>query len=195
MADHVSRDEVLSWPVQDYSELRSSLRTGDLLFCAGDYLASKMIQQVTRSPWSHVGIVVWARNIQRLLFLESVESVGVRLAPLSKYVLDYAHGKPYDGQLALARSASVTEENAIPMFQFGCDQLTMPYNTLEIAAILARVVFRIGKKPGKGGFICSELVAASFARAGIVIPSEKGGYVTPEDVWRDSTITKLARIR
>ena len=50
---------------------------------------------MTDSPWSHVGVVFWLKSIQRVLLLESVESIGVRFAPLSKYLSDYKKGKPY----------------------------------------------------------------------------------------------------
>ena len=86
MAMHLESNEIKELPVLPYSEVRAKLRSGDLLFTSGDYLVSKAIQKVTGSPWSHVGIVFRLDSIDRMLLLESVEDMGVRFAPLFKYL-------------------------------------------------------------------------------------------------------------
>src|SRR4051794_39918589 len=99
MADHLEREEVVAIPVEAYADVRARLRSGDLLFCSGNYLLSRAIRKSTRSPWSHVAVVLAIREIDRVLLLESVEDVGVRLAPVSSYLDDYAGGQPYEGLL------------------------------------------------------------------------------------------------
>ena len=83
MADRIESTGIKALSVVAYKNLRSTLESGDLLFASGDYLVSKAIQKVSDSPWSHVGIIFKLTNLDRMLLLESVEDMGVRLAPLS----------------------------------------------------------------------------------------------------------------
>ena len=83
MAASISVKALKALPVDSYQQRRAKLRSGDLLFASGDYTVSKAIRKMTDSPWSHVGVVFWLKSIQRVLLLESVESIGVRFAPLS----------------------------------------------------------------------------------------------------------------
>jgi hypothetical protein len=75
----------ISTPIH-YADLRNELRTGDLLLCAGTGWFSQMIQAATDSVWSHVAFVVRLEVIDRIMVLESLEPVGVRTVPLSKYL-------------------------------------------------------------------------------------------------------------
>ena len=42
----------------EYDILRPQLRTGDLALCSGDEAFSKLIRWATKSPWSHVALIV-----------------------------------------------------------------------------------------------------------------------------------------
>ena len=78
-----------------YSQLRDRLDTGDLVFFSGKGLVSAGIQWITRSKWSHVGMVVAESRWDLVLLYESttlsnladVDSgtpmQGVQLVPLS----------------------------------------------------------------------------------------------------------------
>lgn len=160
MADHLSASQLAALPVETYATLRPTLRTGDLLFCSGEYTISKLIEKATNSPWSHIGIIYCDQTIQRVLLLESVEDFGVRLAPLSKYLSDYENGNPYAGTLVLARRNPMTDATANAIMQFGVDQLTEPYDNGAIAELVWRIGFGIGRNTGTRGYICSELVEA-----------------------------------
>lgn len=103
MASHMESREIKALDVKPYEELRAGIRSGDLMFVSGDYLVSKTIQHFTDSPWSHVGILLRLGDIDRVLLLESVDDMGVRFAPLSKYLRDYENGQPYGGRIVLAR--------------------------------------------------------------------------------------------
>ena len=109
MAEHWTPEILKQQPKVAYAAMRENLQSGDLFFCSGNYKVSELIQRVTDSPWSHVGIILIARDIDRVLLLESVEDVGVRLVPVSKYLIDYEHGRPYDGPLVFARRTGVDE--------------------------------------------------------------------------------------
>lgn len=187
MSSSLSEAQIQALPVTNVP-----LRTGDLFFCAGTRAGSKVIEDFTRSPWSHCGIVWATTELGRVLFLEAVEHYGVRLTPVSKYLIT-VNGELYDGPVVLARSSAVTPAGAKAMIQFGCDQLTDPYSTREIIRIGARIALGIGRAKLEDGWICSELAAACLRAAGHIVPTEQG-YVTPADLWSDPTVSLLGRV-
>lgn len=194
MATHIEGREIKALPVLPYSDVRAKLKSGDILFTSGDYLISKAIQKMTGSPWSHVGIVFRLDSIDRILLLESVEDMGVRFAPLSKYLNDYEDRKPYKGRAVLARCKDVTSETIVGLSTFGIDELTQPYDKDEIAKIMARITLGIGKKERDREYICSELVYECFARAGKEFAFNPNGFISPEDVWVDEKLSLVGRV-
>lgn len=194
MAPHIPTQDIKKLPVQSYASVRAELASGDLLFTSGDYLISKAIQKMTDSPWSHVGIVFRLDAIDRMLLLESVEDMGVRFAPLSKYLNDYEDGKPYKGRAVLARVKGVNAQVVEAVSKFGIDELTRPYDKDEIAKILARITLGIGKKQKDREYICSELVLECFAHAGKEFAYNRKEFISPEDIWIDEKISLVGRI-
>jgi hypothetical protein len=100
-AGHTAKFDKL--PQEPYDRLRQSIFNGDLLFCGGQYAFSQVIRYFSGgSTVSHVGIVYWWNG--RLMLLESVESDGVRIVPVSQYLRNYENtNRPYRGRLYLAR--------------------------------------------------------------------------------------------
>lgn len=194
MANPIEKKEIKALPVFPYSDLRPNLKSGDLLFASGDYLVSKAIQMVTNSPWSHVGIVFCLDSIDRVLLLESVEDMGVRFAPLSKYLNNYENGKPYKGCIVIARCKDVDSSTVAGLSTFGIDELTQPYDKDEIAKILARVTLGLGKKEKDREYICSELVYECFSQAGKEFKYNTKGFISPDDVWLDQKLSLVGRI-
>ncbi|WP_410683707.1 YiiX/YebB-like N1pC/P60 family cysteine hydrolase [Citrobacter europaeus] len=195
MPNHIDLAQVKAMKVVNYATLRETLKSGDLFFASGDYLVSKAIEKMTDSPWSHVGIVFVLPQIDRVLLLESVEDMGVRLAPLSKYLSDYDDiGKPYKGRVVLARYDVLSKSAVEQVAAFGLNELTRPYDKEEIARILARIALGKGKSKKDREYICSELVYACFNNAGISIAYNPKGFISPEDVWQDSHISLINRI-
>lgn len=194
MAEHLDSKGIKSLPVLSYSDVRSKLKSGDLVFTSGDYLISKAIQKMTDSPWSHVGIVFRLDTIDRVLLLESVEDMGVRFAPLSKYLHDYEDGRPYKGRIVLGRCKDVSSKTVDGLAKFGIDELTRPYDKDEIAKILARITLGIGKKERDREYICSELVYECFSNAGKEFAYNPKGFISPEDVWVDEKLSLVGRV-
>ena len=194
MASHIESAAVKGMTLLPYAELRTELRSGDLFFASGDYLVSRAIRKMTDSPWSHVGVVFRLDSIDRILLLESVEDMGVRFAPLSKYLSDYEDGKPYKGRIVIGRCQEVGPETVAALSSFGIDELTQPYDKDEIAKILARITLGLGKKERDREYICSELVYECFAHAGREFAYNRKGFISPEDIWRDAKISPVGRI-
>ena len=195
MADPIVKREIARLPVRRYESVRDELRSGDLVFCSGSYVFSGLIQRFTRSVWSHVGIVYRDEQLQRLFILESETGIGVRLVPISKYLRDY-HGRrrPYRGQIVIGRvEPAPDDEQARRAVSFGMDLLTRPYDNFEILRIAARIAFRIGRRTQDRKFICSELVDECYRAAGVRF-TRRDNYISPDDIWRDSSVRLLARV-
>ena len=194
MAVHLNKAQVKRLPVVNYATFRPRIKSGDILFCSGDYVLSQAIRKCTTSPWSHVGLIFNVPQVNRVLLLESVEDMGVRFAPLSKYLRDYERGRPYRGQLVVARHSQVTQAALTPIARFGIDELTRPYDRDEIAKIMARIILGRGRPKRDREYICSELVSACLQQARITIPFGPLGFIAPEHVWVDANVELQARI-
>ena len=199
-----------------YADLRPELRTGDLLLCAGTGWFSQMIQAATDSIWSHVAFIVRLEVIDRIMVLESLEPVGVRTVPLSKYLRDYdGRGNPYPGQMCLARHADFESRSSpadLARFgHFAVDQLGYPYDNQMIAKIAARITLTQWlDAPARAEalddwssagldrdreYICSEYVWECYQTLGIDIPHDPRGFVTPADFANDPKVKLLGALR
>lgn len=195
MAEPITKTQIRQRPLVPYEQLRGELRTGDLMFCSGSYLFSRAIQRFTRSVWSHVGIVYKDDALQRLFVLESETGIGVRLAPVSKYLRDY-HGRrrPYRGEIMVARvQPEVDRDRVHKAISFGMDELTKPYDNSEILRIMLRILFRVSRRTRDRKYICSELVFECFRQAGVSFRLADR-FVSPDDIWRDAQVVPLQRI-
>ena len=65
-------------------EFYDQVRSGDLLFCSGRAGISRVIEDATASPWSHV-LMVWmaGARCQQWLTLEATFSKGVHVGVLA----------------------------------------------------------------------------------------------------------------
>jgi len=196
MAQALNLEQIRALPAQRYAEVRAQLVSGDLLFAAGNYLFSRLIRWTTHAPWSHVGIVYREPLLDRVLLLESVETFGVRFAPLSKYLSDYADGQPYDGEIAIARIGGLEHAQMTTAMRFGLDQLTDPYDRRQVYRILARILLgRVARQRRRHeAFICSELVHECFLGAGLRLGQATRGYACPGDLWSDPRVELKFRL-
>lgn len=131
--------------------------------------------------------------------LESVEPLGVRTVPLSKYLSDYDNkGNPYPGGLAILRHTefdkTVPKDDLIKMGQFAVKLFGYPYDKDEIAKIAARIAIshlpftnedkkKILKRDKE--YICSEYVWENYNSLGIKIDYDNRGFVAPADFAKD----------
>jgi hypothetical protein len=134
MATAVTKSQIKEMPVIPYQKVRDNLKTGDIVFCSGSYTFSGIIQNLTKSVWSHVAVVYKDEELGRVLMLEAEPYVGIRLIPLSTYLYDYKGSKrPYKGQMVIARlHQDLPKEQMNRGVSFGLDALTRPYDNYEI---------------------------------------------------------------
>lgn len=195
--------ELRQIPVTPYAEARAIIRTGDLLFCCGTAPVSRIIQTATRSPYSHVALVVRMLTIDRLLLLEAEWPYGVRVVPMSSYFADWnGSGKGYPGHLLVARHAAVDvgRDETLPVFLSELvDALGRPYSLrrmlrigLREAAALAGLRFRQLRM--RKATVCSEYVHQALSRLGIDIPWNRKGYILPHDIAALEEVELVCRI-
>jgi cell wall-associated NlpC family hydrolase len=195
MAKALSKKEIKALPVLPYEQVRSTLRSGDLVFCSGSYLFSGLIQRFTGSVWSHVGVIYRDEALERVFVLESETGVGVRVAPVSKYLRDY-HGRrrPYRGQIMIGRLQPAADELQVKKaISHGLDLLTKPYDNWEILRIALRIAFKVTRGTRDRKYICSELVEECYRTAGVRF-TRPDNYISPDDIWRSANVLQGERI-
>ena len=190
----ISMKKFPSTPKIKYAQFRSKIASGDLILCSGSGIFSRMIQAGTKSAWSHVGFVMRLDAIDRVMVLESVEPLGVRTVPLSKYLTDYdSDGNPYPGGIVIARHddfKTKASPNKLRKFgQFAVDLFGYPYDKDEVAKIAARIAasylpfssadMKALKRDRE--YICSEYVWECYKSLGIRIDHNKKGFIAPAD--------------
>ena len=188
-------------PCMPYAAIRDQVRTGDLLLCSGSSLFSTLIQYATDSIWSHVGLLFRLdRRYDRILVLESVESVGVRPVPMSYYISAYNDTDVgYPGRVYIARHAGFPLDGAriITAAQNAVDSFGSHYYTKqETMGLAARVVAeKLGMlappRASSRHFICSEYVEPFLASVGLTIPHGPWGFIAPADYPACPDITFL----
>ena len=186
-------------PVLDYNTARNHIRSGDILLCSGSSLFSTLIQKASHSVWSHIAFIIRLDAIERLMVLESVESIGVRTVPLRSYVSNYnATGKGYPGKILIARHDKFNPGNIGQLSRYAVDLFGYPYNKEEVLRIAAR----IGMKAfgftshdkiieSQQAFICSEYAYECYRSVGITIDYDPEGFVTPADFAQTDAIHGL----
>jgi hypothetical protein len=186
-----------------YAEIRAEIRSGDLLLCSGSSLFSSMIQRMTESLFSHVAFLLREENIDRIMVLESVESIGVQTVPLTRYLTNYdAHGHAYPGRLWIGRHAgfAAIAQDQLTLFSQGAvDLFGTKYDTQECLGIMARIVAdKLGFLPqvarSNRTFICSEYAALCYQSVGIIIDYDRRGFIAPADFVKCPEVSLLWEI-
>jgi len=174
-----------------------------------------MIQASTQSEWSHIAVIVRLESIDRVMLVESVEPIGVRAVPLSKYLHDYdGAGHPYPGTLRIARhrgfAAHATPAGLARLGHYAVDQLGTPYDHYEIAKIAARITLTQLAEPDAHQsqldawkaeglerdreYICSEYAWECYRAAGLELPYDPRGFVAPKDFVDNADIEWLGEL-
>lgn len=185
----ITADNLQHVPRLKYDDIRGEIRSGDIMLCSGNALFSKLIKFATKSIWSHVGFILRLDIIERLMVMESVETIGVRTVPLSCYSSNYnGSGKPYNGQVVIARHDEFDESRVHNLSKRAVDLLGYPYDNAEIAKITGRLALRsLGfnnitrKLEDNGEYICSEYAYYLFNSINVSIEHNSKGFITPED--------------
>lgn len=166
---------------------------------------SRVIRWATASPWSHVALAFRLPDIERIIVLECVETLGVRAVPLSGFIARTSGGiEPYPGAILLARHdklAGIAEEEPLKrMAGFAFSRLGDRFSNTEMLKIALRIA--LGRLPVKtprslgpaDEFICSEYVARCLEAVGVKVPWDGLGFVAPADIAADPGLRPIAQI-
>lgn len=192
-----------------YQDLRSKMKTGDIISFSGKGRTSNIIKWFTRSDISHVGIVMETEfgNAfgQRVLILESTSLnnipdiktgefiKGVQMQQLSKRVDSY-DGQAYWHKLKAPLSTSGEEK----MLQWLSVQHNkrVPYDSLQAlgAGIDLFDSFGLANEPDFSSLFCSELVCKALQLASVVSDCLNPSEQTPADVIKYDCLERRIEI-
>lgn len=176
-----------------YDDIRNSLKTGDIVLFSGRGLASWLIQQATRSKWSHVGMVVRLPEYDMVLLWEStllsgvadVEAKkilgGVQLTPLSARIASY------QGDVAVRRlNVELTMEDIEAVHALRREIKGRPYERDPVqfwrsALDVPGTQLAANAREDLSSVFCSEMVAAAFMRMKLLPDDAPSNEFTPRD--------------
>ena len=161
-----------------YKEARKLMRPGDVIAFGGDSLLSKAIQTVTKSPVSHVGIIMQTEISDGIFVNQIIESngkkkgnTGVQVWRMSERV------EEYDGNIWwLPMFVNFDRKKFIG---FCLSQVGKKYDAPQ--AIGSAIDFLPDQQEDLDKLYCSELVAAALENAGI-LKNINASEMTPADV-------------
>lgn len=192
-------------PALDYGAMLAELRTGDLLLCSGTQLFSRLIRWATRSPWSHVSMVIRIDRLDEVMVIEAVESKGVRLIPFHRWLTEHkTKARVFPGDVVVARHRRFEEASEglriRRLGKFATGRLGTPFGPHEIMKILVRIIaghFDVAMPRmlrSDDEFICSEFPYRCLQQIGIEVPWNGLGFIGPDDFARAEEIDPVARL-
>lgn len=166
--------------LSDINKIATLLQHADVILVEGNSRVSKIIKQITQSPWTHTALYIGRANELNIsqeileqyniasneqIIIESEIGLGTILSPLSKY-------KNY--HIRLLRPRNISTDDAQKVIKFALARLGKKYSIKHIFD-LARLLFPWGWYPRKWRSIlfqynalqptkdiCSAMIAASF---------------------------------
>ena len=171
-------------------QLRSELKTGDIILFSGKGGISAGIKWITLSRWSHVGMIVvlpeydfvtvWeSTTLSSLVDLDTkVPRKGVQLVPLSLRVEDYP------GDIAVRQLIDVTfDEHALrQLMELRREFVGREYEQDKIELIKAAYDGPFGRNAEDvTSLFCSELVAEAYQGLGLLGEEKRSNEYTPAD--------------
>lgn len=177
-------------PKQPYEDMRSDMRTGDILLFAGTGFISRAIQRITDSEWSHVGMVL---NVEEFDFVCCFESTtlsnipdlttgakvrGVSLVPLSQRLASYdgrVAWRRLEGQLGRDQvQEALRMRSKFTGTPYEGDQLELLKSALDNTALGQN-------QPDLSSVFCSELVAETLKAMDVLGTNIFSNEYTPAD--------------
>jgi hypothetical protein len=165
-----------------YEELRSSLKTGDLVLFSSDELVGRLIRFGTGSVWSHIGMVIHIEEWELVLLWESTtlqnikefdsgqKFVGVQLVALSQKIREFT------GRIAirmLSRPLDKNQLETLASFRRQAARLVSFEGSkweLIRAAVDGPWELLVGQnREDLSNLFCAELIAEAYERIGLLV--------------------------
>lgn len=202
-------------PTAPWRQVIPNLQTGDLIFFKGHGLFSKGVELLTGGVWSHVAMVIEARDIYpdmpqgQLLLWESTTypghdvdndpshidlQKGVMLVDLEKRLRQYFEHWHYKRLSARYLHVDRTDEFRQGIAEFVLDPeiraATYPYTSPLLWYYLRE---RYLTARAENTFFCSELVAATYQAAGLLPLNPSCTSYCPRDFSENGFVPRLMR--
>lgn len=174
-----------------YEAVRDELDTGDIVLFSGSGFISKIIQIVTKSEFSHVGMVVKIKEWDMLLLFESTtlskvkhvetgkRTQGVQLVSLSDRIKCYKAGKVTFRKL---QGVDRSPEMLKTFKNFRKEVQGRPYEKSKWELFCSAYDFIGGKnKENLLSLFCSELIAEMYQRWVLFISDENNWKFKPSN--------------
>jgi hypothetical protein len=190
MAQHIDSIRTSGIPQVSKADFYTSLVWGDLIFAQGNYAISKGIEQITKSPLSHVLMVWLPFPSSEWLTLESTSDKGVHIGRVTDYV------DKYNGDLVLCRR-KLTDEQKYKALKFGFALLDDKYDARQEAKIVAHKLCSLYPvSASKNEFFCSSLMQqlGIYQLAPFKTASIPGEMDTPEDIFTDPSVETVCSL-
>lgn len=161
--------------VASYGEQRQTFREGDVLLFRGRTPSSLVIRALTRSVYSHVGMVVRYRG--RVLCAQATGH-GVHVLIMSELV------RLYEGRIEYFEATHADDSARDAALGFVFDQMGKPYDFGCGARFMWALMFGgMGRHIRNDKWFCSELVAEAYRRAGApIVDGRPADYISPADL-------------
>lgn len=182
-----------------YARVRDQLKTGDLILFSGHTVAARAVRWFTRSPWSHIGMVVrLPEYADTPLLWESTRASpvadihcgrildGVQLVSLDAKVATYP------GVVAVRRLMGVQScrERSERLETLLEEWSAQPYRNLVKKNLLAWWQGPEAVHMSRGGF-CSELVAEVYQQLRLLPRDKPSMRYTPSDFGPETPLSLL----
>lgn len=163
---------------------------GDILFCSGTSAISKEIKKVTKSEFSHVGLLfTYKVGTQKVVFVIEAINPVISIIPLEQYFVNYKQtGKAYPGKLFIGRlDGGLTLEQSALIHKCAVAQIGKNYDNASILKQAFNYLFKTNlQDKDTHRLICSELVAMAYKAAKIPMLKDDCGFCTPGSIGKDS---------
>src|SRR5262245_52461 len=173
-----------------YDELLPLLDTGDIVLCAGKSRFSRAIRRATRGKWSHAALVLrpvpggevylWEGNATA----DMVDLDTGEMAPGPRRVVFLDWLRKYNDETAVRRLlVGRTPAMLGALAAFREEMRGRPYERrrLELARSVLEGPLGTNRQEDLSSVFCSELVAASYQRMGLLPARPPSNEYTPKD--------------
>ena len=170
--------------MQEYSNVSETL---DIIFFEGFHIKSRIVQYLTFSPFSHIGILLGEDVFSS--FAEVAPNNGFYFGSIEKY-------KDYKGNIYVSRirSNKLTGDLDIIKSLIKKHQNTK-YINLVGYKVFQKIVLRRAKNNSESRYICSELVEDVFKLLNISYKRRERDFVYPSDIEKSDSVEFLYKLK
>lgn len=183
-----------------YKNIKDTLKTGDIVLFSGKGGISTGIKWVTRSKFSHIGMVLKLEEYDYLTLWESTtlsnikdittntNRQGVQLVSLSERI------KTYDGEISIRKLKNVdfSTKDITSLMKLRKELKGKKYEQDEIELLKSAYDGIFGKNiEDLSSLFCSELVAEAYQRLGLLSNTIPSNEYTPVDFAQKKDISLL----